>query len=437
MSQTNNTLDKIRLIIDKKSHLFLNIGFITIPCLLYITRAWQYIINPQLYAEDGAVWLADAYNHGVKSLFSPYNGFAHTAERIWALFVTMFPLRFAPFLFDFGGFFIFALFCFYLFSNRLNILTNNYQKLFVALSLGLIANFGEFFFNFSNSIFLLGLIGLCIYLAKPSSSPIVRILEKILFVVTCLTLPFAWFYLVIATFDYIWRKQRRIFFIAASAIGSLIQVLVHHFSIYQRQDIPLSTLATSKYTLIEFYNQIITPAFRFARIDISTSIPFHEVLVLFIFSVLLLCTLLYVVIKHAPLNLKFIIFFLAVFTMSAFLGPLVGGNLSPINILKFMDTAQFGNRYFFYGILAMILITGLTTSIYIKKQALYGFLLLFIIFGVFTSVSNSDLRVNKGFVNYSSVYTKGVNTLGQLKSGKIEVIPENPVGWSINLKTKN
>ncbi|HUD10544.1 MAG TPA: hypothetical protein VMR28_02605 [Candidatus Saccharimonadales bacterium] len=415
---------------------YLRVGFILVPCVLYVIRAWQYISNPQLYAEDGATWLTTAYNQGLRSLFTPDNGFAHTAERIWALLVTLFPLSYAPLLFDGGGFLLFVLLCYYLFSTRLQIVTNNYQRLFMGLSLGLIANFSEFFFNFANSVFLLGIIGLCIYLAKPSNNRAVRVLEKVLFVVTCVTLPFAWFFILIALFDSLWRKQRKLFFLVVSALGSIIQLLIHHFSTYQRQTIPISTLASSRYTVIEFYNQIVTPALRFTRIDVSPTISEHHFLLMLLFCLLLLGFLFYVAVRHATPSLKYLLFFLAVFTVSAFTGPLVGGHLSPANILKYMDTAQFGNRYFFYGIFGMLLMFGLTTSLYIKRQALYWFLLLFISFSLFSSALYSSFFIQKGFVNDTPAYKKGLAELSKAKPGKTITIPENPAGWFIELKAK-
>jgi hypothetical protein len=365
-----------------------------IPTVLYAIRAKQYIEMPQLYAEDGAIWLADAYNHGFRSILSPYNGFAHTAERLYALFVTLFPLKYAPFLFDFGGFLIFVLMCYYLFSKRLNIFTNNYQKLFLAFSLGLMANFNEFFFNFSNSIFLLGIIGLCIYVARPSAFKLIRSLEKVSFIIICLTLPFAWFYLLIIAYEWLLLKKRNWFYLMASGAGSIIQLFAHEFTKYPRPDIQLSVLATSRYTVLEIYNQIITPGLRFARMDTSITIAFHQFLIILIFCLLLALIFLVVTIRYATRSFRYLAFFLLCFTAAALKGPLVGGNLSSPNILKFMDTAQFGNRYFFYGILGVFIMLALLSSTYIKRSARYGFLIVFMCFSLITSITIPALTLD-------------------------------------------
>jgi hypothetical protein len=308
--------------------------------------------------------------------------------------------------------------------------------LFMALSLGLIANFNEFFFNFSNAIFLLGIVGLCIYLADPPRHKSIAILEKLLFIIICLTLPFAWFYLLVILVDWFWRKQQHIFYAVASACGSLLQLGVHELSHYQRLDIPISTLASSRYTLLEAYNQIITPALRFSRVDLSPTIPFHELLAVLLFSVLLLGFGALIVIKHGTRDLQYMIIFLALFTLASFDGPIVGGNLSSSNVLKFMDTAQFGNRYFFYGILGLLIVLAISTSIYIRHQAQYVFLSLFIAFGLISSLDTHSFTINKGFVNNSVAYTHGIHELSAAKPGTYVTIPENPSGWFITLRAK-
>ena len=427
-------LSKYKKLIVKAPDNLKIIGLVTIPAILYLIRGWQYIRTPQLYAEDGTVWLTNAYNTGWHTLFTPYNGFAHTTERLFALIITQFPLRFAPLIFNLAGYGLFILMCYYLFSTRTKIFSNNYQKIFMAFSLGLIANFGEFVFNFSNSIFLLGIIGLCIYFAKPPKNIVINILEKILFILACLTLPFAWFYLLIILIDWIWRKQRRIFF---SIIGSIIQLCAHVFSKYSRSSIPTKTLITSRYTVIELYNQIITPALRFARIDVTATTPLHKFLMILIFCFVLACLLLATLIKQGAIQLKFLAVFCILFTIASLKSPLVGGNLSSVNILKFMDTAEFGNRYFFYGILFLLTILAVAASAYINKKAQYYFLVAFMVFSLLTSVITGDFKINKGFNNYANTYTYDIVKLNTAKPGNIVQIPENPgTAWFINLDAK-
>jgi hypothetical protein len=415
----------------------ITIAFVLIPSVLYVIRAWQYIATPQLFAEDGAVWLAGAYNHGLQSLFTPYNQFAHTAERLFALIVIHFPLILAPLLFNLGGFALFVLMCYYLFSRRSAVLTTNYQKLFIACSLGLIANFTEFFFNFSNSIFLLGVIGLCIYLAKPSRYAAVRVLEKIGFIIACLTLPFAWFYLLIILFDYVWIKKKKLFYLAVAAIGSVIQLWTYALTASHRPSVPLSILLGSKYIMIEIFNQIITPVLSFARVNSNLTLQAHESLSITAFCILIAGFSLYVVIKHASLELKYLVFFSIAFTAASLRSPIVGGGLTGTNILKFMSTTFEENRYFFYGILCLLLVIALAADTYLKRRASYALLIFFMAFGLSLSIASNSWTIHKNFfVNYSAGYSEGISAFNKSSQGSTIAIPENPVGWTIVLDKK-
>jgi hypothetical protein len=56
------------------------------------------LLNAQFSAEGGTVFFADAYNHGLASLFmaTPHAGYLQIFERLIALFASLFPLSTAP-----------------------------------------------------------------------------------------------------------------------------------------------------------------------------------------------------------------------------------------------------------------------------------------------------------------------------------------------------
>ncbi len=417
--------------------------FIFIPIVLYLIRSFKYIINPQLIYEDGVLWLAGAYNFGPRTLLLSYNGIAHTAERLFGLFVALFPLQYAPFIFCSSGFIIFIVFCLYLFSNRLHLFTNNYQRLIVAISIGLCANFNNFFFNFSNSIFLLGFIGLAIYLADDSKNYYIRILEKIVFIIACLTLPFVWFYLIISMVNILLKKRKKYFFLFVILFGSIVQLLVSilmpnygKFYDHHRLLIPLSTLIKSRYTYIEILNQIITPAFRFSKINLNLSIHLSRLLPICIFSACLMLVLFYVLIKHGKYNLKMTILFMFFFTLASLDSPLLPAKFGPIGILKIMCLSENGSRYYFYAILSLFLMTALLATTYIKKEALNVFVILFFLYALSSSIANNSFIVNKHLINYSQVYNRGIEKLSSSPKGKKVFIPENRKGQIIVLIAK-
>jgi hypothetical protein len=411
---------------------YMTVVFVLIPSLLYVVRAWQYIVNPQLNAEDGVVWLADAYNKGAKTLFIPYNQFFHSAERIFALIVVHLPLSIAPFLFNICGFGIFVLLCYYLFSSRSRILTTNFQRLFLALCLGLVANFTQLYFNFTNSVMLLGIIGILIYLAVPSRSKAIRILEKMGFIVICLTFPFAWFYLPILLFDRLRLRRKNTFYIITALIASVAQLYAYEFTASHRFTVPISMLLSSKYVLIEIFNQMITPALFFTRFNYNLAVQAHDFLPILITCTLILFFSLFIIIKHASLEFKYFVIFLTTFTFATLKGsiPRGGSPVVGINILKVMAITPDESRYFVYGILCLFLIIALAVSIYFKRRAAYIFLVLFTASALWLSIAGNAFIIHKnGFVDYSKSYSKGISVLNESRRTKTVIIPENPIGW--------
>ncbi len=69
-----------------------------IAVLAVISRRPDAVTNPQFFAEDGAVWYADAYQLGLHSLLVPDAGYLQIFPRVVAALATLVPLLFAPLL---------------------------------------------------------------------------------------------------------------------------------------------------------------------------------------------------------------------------------------------------------------------------------------------------------------------------------------------------
>jgi hypothetical protein len=71
---------------------------------IVISRRPDVVRHAQFYAEDGAVWFADAYNLGwVHSLRLPAGGYLNTLQRLVAAVALLFPLRYAPLVLNVFG----------------------------------------------------------------------------------------------------------------------------------------------------------------------------------------------------------------------------------------------------------------------------------------------------------------------------------------------
>jgi len=403
--------------------------FVSIAAFFYFVRSSQYILRPQLFAEDGTVWLADAHNLGLKSLTMPYNAFFHSTERLFGYLVAQLPLQYAPIIFNTSAWCIFALLAFYLFSPRTKILSNNYQRIFVLLSVGLIANIDEFFFNFSNSVFLLGIIGALILISEEPKKSYARIFEKLIFAICCFTLIFSWLYLPIALVEKLKYRRKVDFYLYIAIAGSVAQILSYLLPHVQRPVVTFQALL-SKFTVLEIYNQIIIPAVRFARADLTfESNARYEVAVSFFIVTLSLFAAVYVF-RASNKQVRYLLLFLITMTIASLKSPLID-SLDPI---KSMSVARWGDRYFIFGILGMTIILAKLSFKIRSAPVRYWFLTAFFLLGFISSWHGRSFFVEKEFQDYRQQYFEGIK---QLKQGEsMVVIPINPEGWQMTLNGK-
>jgi hypothetical protein len=134
------------------------IFFIVLSVLLF--RRYDAFVNPQLYAEDGAVFLQQFENSGISSLWQPYAGYLHTLLRLVAVLggLLHIDLLYIPVYYNAAAFaiaFMLALYLYYCAS-----LLDIKHKLLFATSFLFIPVNSEIFMNLTNSIWLaeLGLV---------------------------------------------------------------------------------------------------------------------------------------------------------------------------------------------------------------------------------------------------------------------------------------
>jgi hypothetical protein len=418
--------------------------FVSLATLVYFIRARQYILQPQLYADDGG-WLQVGYHNGIKSLFIPLNGFLHLPERLFGFFVTTLPLDYAPFLFNFCAGLVFVLMAYYLFSNRTRLFNNTYERIFMLFCLSLMANVEEFFFNFSNSVFLLGIVSLLIMVADKPRSSVVAFLEKIIFILSCLTLPFTWFYLPVAVFQRAKYKQKNNFFLITAIVTSIIQLFVYLTSHVERSAVTVQSLS-SKYTFLELYNQIITPAFRFARIDTPLQLfndrNWYIILsVLFATFVCILAALW--VIKKSNKTVGYLLFFLGAMTFASIASPTIVSTNS-IEAIKYMAITLGGDRYFIFGIIGLSIIAGKLSYNFLTPGSRYPAFIVFAVFSIITSLQFGSFFVNKHFTDLRKQYHESIHSLKTQPKGSSVFFPINPhdphappnLRWVIQLKVK-
>ena len=133
-----------------------DIAFILFAVLLLLVRKSDSLFNPQLWAEDGTVFFAQQYEHGLASMFTTYAGYLHIVPRLIAFMAeTFFPYALIPAVYNYTALIITIIVIAHCFSPRLLLP----QKPLLALFIVLVPQpRNEVFLNITNIQWLLCLL---------------------------------------------------------------------------------------------------------------------------------------------------------------------------------------------------------------------------------------------------------------------------------------
>ena len=177
-----------------------------IAALAVISRRPDAITNPQFFAEDGAVWYADAYRLGLHSLPVPDAGYLQTFPRVVAALAALVPLMFAPFLMNVIGIVVQVL--------PVNILASSRYANWGSLPLRLVMGFlylalpnsRELDVVITNAQWHLAFLACILVLAPPPATWKWRVLDVSVLLLSGLTGPFCVFLLPVAVI--MWGVRR-------------------------------------------------------------------------------------------------------------------------------------------------------------------------------------------------------------------------------------
>lgn len=80
----------------KSKHIFI---FLILSCVILITRRPDVFFHPQLWAEDGAVFLLQVWNGDVLgSILTPRDGYFQTLPKVTMAFASIFDLNYVAFI---------------------------------------------------------------------------------------------------------------------------------------------------------------------------------------------------------------------------------------------------------------------------------------------------------------------------------------------------
>ena len=197
---------------------------LTITALI-ISRRPDAMFCPQFWAEDGAVWYADAYNKGATALLLPHNGYFQMLPRLIAMLAQYVPFSLGPLLFNSVALLIQISCALFVISSRASTLGKYRVRLMIAFLYLAIPNSNEIHGNLTNAQWHLAFLSLLVILAKPPTTNMAQLFDLVVIGLTGFTGPFVIFLCPIAALLYMKERAGRYRSVLIYCVGcGLVQV---------------------------------------------------------------------------------------------------------------------------------------------------------------------------------------------------------------------
>lgn len=231
------------------------------------------LLNPQFWAEDGALFFIETERYGGWGLLvRPYEGYLHLLPRLIAALGAHFPLIAAPAFYAWSALAVTGAILWWVQSPRLALRGGA----FAALALAVVPHTGEVYLNLCNLQWITALGLFALVLARDAASLPTRAGELLLLLLTGLTGPF----IVLALPLFAWRAYHRrspwssiLLFGALAAAAAQLPSLLARPALTAAVDwAPLQHAAIIGRRVIGtlFFGQISLPAFFFASLALTT-----------------------------------------------------------------------------------------------------------------------------------------------------------------------
>lgn len=157
-----------------------------------VTRRLDAFTNPQFWAEDGALFYAQAYGLGRQALLLPYAGYYQTVSRLVAAVAVSFPLSWGPGIMNGAGFLIQLLPVLFLLGGRLDHLVTTWAaKLLLILMYVAIPYSSELFVDLTDAQWHLALLAVMVVVAARPGTWAGRAFDVAALVLSGISGPFA------------------------------------------------------------------------------------------------------------------------------------------------------------------------------------------------------------------------------------------------------
>ena len=413
----------------KNKNSFLHIlGLVSIFFLCFLVMALRrpdIILNAQFWAEDGRVWFAEAYNHGVlASLLKPQNGYFQTISRLVLGFATFFPLEYVPIISNICALFFRAILIVFLFSSRFS-WVGIFAKISILIYFLLMPGLDEVHANITNTHWYLALYLLMIIVADDASTGFWKIHDMLFLILSSLSGPFVLFIVPCLIYKYYYQlsidKELRVkpfldklsnpFFILLFLL--MVVQLLAVLSITEG-DRSLTRLGAS-YTL--FVHIVVSRIFTgFISPSFGAWLWQHDI---FSFIIFIVCIgiIFSVCFNKTEWRARVIVIFSSLMLAAALYKPMLSLSLPQWSLLESFDS---GGRYFIITNLCWCSLLIFFIQKYFRKYSRILFTLFFI---GFMAISVSYFKIKP---LPESHYAESISVFRNLQQGEKMDIPIAP-----------
>lgn len=186
----------MRIILEKKKGVFTAPALMimmTLAFILMILRRPDIVTHAQPWAEDGAAWMAQAYNYGFwKSLIIAHSGYYQTVSRLTFSIALIFGISKAALVANLIAMLIRCFFIGFILSSRMNFIHIGY-RIAIALYILLMPGISEAYVNITNAQWYLSLYMLAVVMASAPVDTKNNIHDYLVMIIGGLSGPFALF----------------------------------------------------------------------------------------------------------------------------------------------------------------------------------------------------------------------------------------------------
>jgi hypothetical protein len=401
--------------------------------VLAVSRRPDALFNPQFFAEDGAVWYAQAHNLGaLQPLFTPYGGYLQALPRLTAALTQAFPLRLAPLVMN-------ALAILVRIAPAVLVVSRRFQPVLPSLGARFLVAFlylglpdsSETLANISNAQWYLALLAFAVLVTPPPGGWPGRGLDVLVVLLSGLSGPFA---LVLAPVAAAWwwakRQDWTLVLTGVLALCALAQAVALLAGGFARSKAPLGASVDGLVRILGV--RVFLDAIAGRRVDLVLfrQPALHASLWPAVVCLALLLLVLGTAVWKGPGPLRLLAGLAAGLLAAALSNPLVDLRLPQWPLLQ---TPGAANRYFVISTLAVLLSLSwlvLQPDWRLPRLLATPLLLLALLVGIPADWWNPPLA--------DLGYRSAVRRYEEAPPGSSVVIPINPPGWKMVLvRAKN